>query len=262
MPGLNSNPLEKLAVVYRGKAKTLHTTADPDRLILEFRDDASAFNGRRVEALAGKGAINNQINHFVMQQLQAAGIVTQLERLLSADHALVKKLTMLPVECVVRNRAAGALCRRLAIAEGQVLNPPLFELFLKNDALDDPLINEFYGYTFGWITPEQYEQMKQLSFQINALLVPLFEQADLLLVDYKLEFGLLRGELVLGDEISPDNCRLWDKKSGNKLDKDRFRQELGHVVESYREIAQRLGIELDYAVVGLTGFEPATPDTP
>lgn len=236
--------MEKLAVVCRGKAKTLYTTADPHRLILEFRDNTSAFNGRRVEALAGKGAINNQINHFIMQRLQAAGIATQLERLLSADQALVKKLTMLPVECVVRNRAAGALCRRLAIAEGQVLNPPLFELFLKSDALDDPLINEFYGYTFGWITPEQYRQIKQLSFQINALLVPLFEQADLLLVDYKLEFGLLGEQIVLGDEISPDNCRLWDKKSGNKLDKDRFRQDLGHVVESYLEIAQRLGIEV------------------
>jgi phosphoribosylaminoimidazole-succinocarboxamide synthase len=236
--------MKKLAVVYRGKAKTLYTTADPHRFILEFRDDTSAFNGRRVEALAGKGALNNQINHFIMQRLQGAGIATQLERLLSADHALVKKLTMLPVECVVRNRAAGGLCRRLAIAEGQLLNPPLFELFLKNDDLDDPLINEFYGYTFGWITPEQYEQIKQLSFQINALLVPLFQQADLLLVDYKLEFGLLGDQIVLGDEISPDNCRLWDKKSGNKLDKDRFRQDLGDVIKSYLEVAQRLGIDL------------------
>lgn len=234
--------MQKLATLYHGKAKTVYTTSDDNYLIVEFRDDISAFNGRQLEALPGKGALNNQISYFIMQQLQMAGVPTQQERLLSANEVLVKRLAMLPVECVVRNRAAGGLCRRLALTEGTLLEPPLFELFLKNDELDDPLINEFYGYTFGWITPEQYQRIRTLSLQINTLLTALFNKAGLLLVDYKLEFGLFKNEIVLGDEISPDNCRLWDLNNQQKLDKDRFRQQLGEVLESYQMIADRLGV--------------------
>ncbi|MGL5297561.1 MAG: phosphoribosylaminoimidazolesuccinocarboxamide synthase, partial [Plesiomonas sp.] len=151
---------------------------------------------------------------------------------------------MVPVECVIRNRAAGSLVRRLGVQEGMELNPPTFEMFLKNDALHDPMVNEYHCRSFGWVTDEQLDRMKELSFKINAVLQALFADAGLILVDYKLEFGLFHGEIVLGDEFSPDGCRLWDKDTLKKLDKDRFRQGLGGVIEAYEEVAQRLGIEL------------------
>ena len=150
---------------------------------------------------------------------------------------------MIPVECVVRNVAAGSLVRRLGVEEGKTLNPPTFEFFLKNDALHDPMVNEYHIEAFGWATREQIEQMKALTFKVNSVLKSLFEQAGLLLVDYKLEFGVFDGQLVLGDEFTPDGCRLWDAKTREKLDKDRFRQGLGGVVEAYKEVGQRLGVQ-------------------
>ena len=186
--------------------------------------------------------VNNRFNHFIMTRLKEAGIPTQLDRLLSDNESLVKKLDMIPVECVVRNVAAGSLVRRLALKKVK-LNPPTFEFFLKNDALHDPMVNEYHIQAFGWATKEQIEQMKTLTFKVNAVLKSLFEQAGLILVDYKLEFGVCDGELVLGDEFTPDGCRLWDAKTREKLDKDRFRQGLGGG-EAYREVAQRLGVQL------------------
>ncbi|WP_341501420.1 phosphoribosylaminoimidazolesuccinocarboxamide synthase [Gallaecimonas sp. GXIMD4217] len=237
--------MEKRAELYRGKAKSVYTTDNPDYLILHFRNDTSAFDGEKVEQLARKGMVNNKFNHFIMNKLEEAGVPTQVESLLSDEEALVKKLDMIPVECVVRNIAAGSLCRRLGVEEGQDLNPPTFELFLKNDALHDPMINESHCVAFGWATLEQLARMKELTFKVNAVLKQLFDDAGMLLVDYKLEFGLFKGEIVLGDEFSPDGCRLWDKETRNKLDKDRFRQGLGGVVEAYEEVAQRLGVKLD-----------------
>ena len=235
--------MEKRTELYRGKAKSVYTTDDPDRLILLFRNDTSAFDGKKIEQLERKGMVNNRFNAFIMQKLQAAGIPTQFDQLLSDTECLVKKLDMVPVECVVRNYAAGSLIKRLGIEEGKELLPPTFELFLKDDAKGDPFINESHVVTFGWATAEQLQRMKQLTQQVNDILKQLFDDAGLLLVDFKLEFGLFKGEVVLGDEFSPDGCRLWDKASGKKMDKDRFRQDLGNVIEAYREVGERLGVD-------------------
>ncbi len=236
--------MEKRAELYRGKAKTVFTTDDDNLLILQFRNDTSAFDGEKVEQLDRKGMVNNRFNHFIMSKLEQAGIPTQVEALLSDTESLVKKLEMIPVECVVRNRAAGSLVRRLGVQEGLALTPPTFELFLKNDALHDPMINESHAIAFGWATESQLNTMKTLTFKVNDVLTRLFDEAGLILVDYKLEFGVANGEIVLGDEFSPDGCRLWDKATMQKMDKDRFRQGLGNVVEAYEEVASRLGVEL------------------
>src|SRR5690554_3933432 len=182
--------MQKRDELYRGKAKTVFTTENPDYLILEFRDDTSAFDGEKVEQLARKGMVNNKFNHFIMEKLAAAGIPTQMEKLLSDTECVVKKLDMIPVECVVRNLAAGSLVRRLGVQEGLELNPPTFELFLKNDALHDPMINESHVETFGWASAAQMAEMKRLTFAVNDVLKPLFADAGMLLVDYKLEFGV------------------------------------------------------------------------
>lgn len=237
--------MEKRTELYRGKAKTVFTTDNPDRLILEFRNDTSAFDGEKVEQLDRKGMVNNKFNNFIMSKLEAAGIPTQLDQVLSDTETLVKKLAMIPVECVIRNYAAGSLVRRLGVTEGQQLNPPTFEQFLKNDALHDPMINESLAISFGWATAEQLAKMKELTFKVNQVLQALFDEAGMLLVDFKLEFGVdSAGNIVLGDEFSPDGCRLWDKETRKKLDKDRFRQGLGGVVEAYEEVASRLGVPL------------------
>jgi phosphoribosylaminoimidazole-succinocarboxamide synthase len=235
--------MEKRTELYRGKAKTVFTTDDPERLILQFRNDTSAFDGERIEQLDRKGMVNNKFSNFIMQKLEAAGIPTQLDRVLSDTETLVKRLTMIPVECVMRNFAAGSLVRRLGVSEGLALNPPTFEQFLKNDALHDPMVNESLAISFGWATAEQLATMKALTVQVNQVLSALFDKADLMLVDFKLEFGVdAHGTIVLGDEFSPDGCRLWDKTTKKKLDKDRFRQGLGGVVEAYEEVAARLGL--------------------
>ncbi len=236
--------MQKQKELYAGKAKSVYTTEDPDRLILHFRNDTSAFDGGKIEQLARKGMVNNRFNAFIMAQLEAAGISTHHDKLLSDDESLVKNLEMFPIECVVRNIAAGSICRRLGVEEGIDLTPPTFEFFLKNDELHDPMINEYHIESFGWAGAADVTKMKSLTFQVNEVLKKLFSDAGLLLVDYKLEFGLFKGEVILGDEFTPDGCRLWDAKTRNKLDKDRFRQGLGGVVEAYEEVAHRLGVEL------------------
>ena len=237
--------MQKKEELYRGKAKTVFLTDSEDKLVLFFRNDTSAFDGERIEQLERKGEVNNKFNHFIMQKLEAAGIQTQVEDLLSDTECLVKKLDMIPVECVVRNIAAGSMVKRLGVEEGLVLNPPTFEFFLKNDALHDPMVNDYHITAFEWATQEQIDEMKRLTFAVNNVLKPLFEEGGMLLVDYKLEFGLDKhGNVVLGDEFTPDGCRLWDKETRKKLDKDRFRQGLGSVVESYIEVAKRIGLDL------------------
>lgn len=237
--------MEKRTELYRGKAKTVFTTDHPERLILQFRNDTSAFDGQRIEQLERKGMVNNKFNNFIMHKLEQHGIPTQLLEVLSDTETLVKKLKMIPVECVIRNFAAGSLVRRLGVTEGQPLNPPTFEQFLKNDALHDPMVNESIAMSFGWATAEQLAEMKRLTYRINEILSALFADAGMMLVDFKLEFGVdAEGNIVLGDEFSPDGCRLWDQATKKKLDKDRFRQGLGGVVEAYEEVAARLGIVL------------------
>lgn len=237
--------MEKRELLYTGKAKSVYTTDDPERLVILFRNDTSAFDGKKVEQLDRKGMVNNKFNAFIMEKLAAAGIPVHQEKLLSDTESLVKRLTMIPVECVVRNYAAGSLVRRLGVEEGRELSPPTFELFLKNDALGDPMVNEYHVRSFGWATEEQLARMTELSFKINDILKQLFAGGNMLLVDFKLEFGLFHGEVVLGDEFSPDGCRLWDKDTRKKLDKDRFRQGLGGVVEAYEEVGHRLGLQFD-----------------
>lgn len=234
--------MEKREQLYAGKAKSIFKTDDPDHLIMLFRNDTSAFDGKRIEQLDRKGMVNNKFNAFIMGKLQEAGIPTHFVKLLSDTEVLVKTMQMIPVECVVRNLAAGSLVRRLGVQEGQELNPPTFELFLKNDALGDPMVNESHVQSFGWATPEQLARMKELTFKINDVLKALFAEGNMLLVDFKVEFGLHKGEVILGDEFSPDGCRLWDKDTREKLDKDRFRQNLGNVVESYELVGKRLGL--------------------
>jgi len=237
--------MEKKAELYAGKAKSVYTTDEDDKLILHFRNDTSAFDGEKVEQLERKGMVNNKFNAFIMQKLEEAGVETHQIKLLSDEESLVKKLDMIPIECVVRNIATGSLVRRLGVEDGMDLNPPTFEFFLKNDELHDPMVNDYHIRTFGWATDEEVVKMKELTFKVNDVLKQLFLDAGMLLVDYKLEFGRYQGRVVLGDEFTPDGCRLWDKDSRKKLDKDRFRQGLGGVVEAYEEVAHRLGVKLD-----------------
>lgn len=235
---------QQLAEIATGKAKSVYETDNGKELILLFRDDTSAFDGAKTEKLAGKGKVNNAINSYLMSFLQDNGINTHFIRQLSATETLVRRLEMLPVEFVVRNRAAGSLCKRLGIERGKVLEPPIFELFYKDDSLGDPMINLAHIRTFGWAREHDIEQGQATSARINQLLSDLFLKAGIILVDYKLEFGLCDGELLLGDELTPDGCRLWDSDTQDILDKDRFRQELGDVVHSYAIVAKRLGINV------------------
>ena len=237
--------MEKRQELYAGKAKSVFKTDDPDKMVLVFRDDTSAFDGKKVEQLDRKGMVNNKFNAFIMSKLQEAGIPTHFEKLLSDTECLVKCLDMMPIECVVRNVAAGSLCRRLGVEEGLVLNPPTFELFLKNDALGDPMINEAHVESFGWAKAEDLAKAKELTYKVNDVLKALFAEGGMTLVDYKLEFGLFKGEVVLGDEFSPDGWRLWDAETNEKLDKDRFRQGLGGVIEAYEDVGRRIGIDFD-----------------
>ncbi len=236
--------MQKKQELYSGKAKSVFATDDNDYVVLSFRDDTSAFDGEKVEQLSRKGEVNNKFNAFIMQYLSDNGIPTHFEKLLNDTESLVKNMQMMPVECVVRNVASGSLVRRLGVEDGMELTPPVFEFFLKNDALHDPMINEYHIETFGWAKSEDISKMKELTFKVNELLKKLFVDAGMILVDYKLEFGLFNGQVYLGDEFSPDGCRLWDVETRKKLDKDRFRQGLGGVIEAYIEVAQRIGVDI------------------
>jgi phosphoribosylaminoimidazole-succinocarboxamide synthase len=238
--------MQKEQLLYTGKAKSVYSTTDPRYVIVEFRNDISAFNALKLAKLPRKGMVNNYINAFIMEHLKAAGLAVDFERILDDTHCLVKRLQMLPLEAIVRNIATGSLTKRLGIESGRTLSPPLFEFFLKNDALGDPLITEDHIATFNWATPDQVREIRQKTLQINSILQPLFDKADIKLVDFKVEFGLFDGQLTLGDEISPDGCRLWDKTTNEMLDKERFRQDLGEVVEHYEEVARRLGVKLPH----------------
>ncbi len=235
-------------LLYSGKAKSVFLTDDKSKLLIEFRNDTSAFDGEKVAQLDRKGAVNNRFNAFIMQHLEREGIATHFDRLLSDTDSVVKRLEMIPVECVVRNVAAGSLCRRLGFEEGVDLVPPTFEFFLKNDALHDPMINEYHAQAFGWASAAEIESMKAQTFRVNEILSRLFADAGMILVDFKLEFGRFESRVILGDEFTPDGCRIWDQSTRKKLDKDRFRQGLGSVVESYEEVAHRLGIDLEAPV--------------
>lgn len=230
--------------LYSGKAKSVYTSDRDDALVLHFRNDTSAFDGEKIEQLDRKGMVNNKFNAFIMGHLESQGVKTHFLELLSDDEALVRKLDMFPIECVVRNVAAGSICKRLGVEDGINLTPPTFEFFLKNDALHDPMINEYHIESFGWANSQDIAIMKEETFKVNVILSKLFADAGMTLVDFKLEFGRDDNGIYLGDEFTPDGCRIWDAETREKLDKDRFRKGLGGVVEAYEQVAQRLGLDL------------------
>ncbi|HPP38552.1 MAG TPA: phosphoribosylaminoimidazolesuccinocarboxamide synthase [Thermosynergistes sp.] len=233
--------MTKGELLYEGKAKKLYATDDPALCIMEYKDELTAFNALKKATMAGKGRLNNLISSKIFEHLNASGFPTHFIRRLDELNQLVKRVTIVPLEVVVRNLTTGSICKRLGVQEGMRLPRPLVEFYLKNDALGDPLVLEDHALLFGWATEEELYRMKKLALDVNKALSELFEKLNIFLVDFKLEFGKDRdGNLVIADEVSPDTCRLWDRTSGDRLDKDRFRKDMGNVLEAYEEIWRRL----------------------
>lgn len=233
--------MEKRELLYEGKAKKVYRTDDEQLLIVSYKDDATAFNGEKRGTILGKGAINNRVTNHLMQVLEREGIPTHFVRELSDTETLVKKVGIVPLEVIVRNIAAGSLAKRLGLPEGTRMNSTVLEYCYKNDALGDPLVNEYHIFAMGFATRGELARMADLALQIDRILTDHFKEVGIELIDFKLEFGKLAdGTLVLADEISPDTCRFWDSATGEKLDKDRFRRDLGDVEGAYREIRRRL----------------------
>lgn len=231
-------------LLYEGKAKRVYLTGDPTKLIVEFKDDATAFDGKKRGTIQGKGECNNRISEVFFGLLGKAGIPTHFIRTLSPTETLAERVTIIPVEVVVRNIAAGSLAKRLGLPEGTGLSRVVLEFYYKRDDLGDPMINEYHIAALNLAASEQMDEVKRLSLRTNEVLRPFLEERDLLLVDFKLEFGLDHGgRLLLADEISPDTCRYWDRSSMEKLDKDRFRRDLGGVEDAYREVLRRVTLQ-------------------
>ena len=228
--------MEKLEKLYEGKAKILYNTPDPGLLVQYFKDDASAFDGKKKGTIVDKGVMNNHMSSKIFEYLENEGVETHFVKTLNDREMLVKKLDIIPVEVVLRNVAAGSLCKRLGIEEGRVLEKPILEFFYKSDPLGDPMINECHVDVFGWATKEEVEILKSEGLKINNLMIKFFKERNIRLVDFKLEFGRHKGKVFLGDEISPDGCRLWHWDTNEKMDKDRFRFNLGNVEEKYQEV--------------------------
>ena len=239
-------PMNRRRRIYEGKAKVLYEGPEPGTLIQHFKDDATAFNAKKHEVIDGKGVLNNRISEFVFQHLNEIGVPTHFIRRLNMREQLIREVEIVPLEVVVRNVAAGSLSQRLGIEEGTQLPRSIIEFYYKNDALNDPMVSEEHITAFGWASPQDLDDIVNLTIRVNDFLSGLFLGAGIKLVDFKLEFGRLWENdymrIVLADEISPDNCRLWDAATGDKLDKDRFRRDMGGVIEAYSEVAKRLGI--------------------
>lgn len=233
--------MKKLEQLYEGKAKKVFATDDPELYIVDYKDDATAFNGEKKGTIMGKGVINNRVTNFLMQKLEKEGVPTHFVQELSERETLVKKVTIVPLEVIIRNIAAGSFSKRYGVPEGTVLKCPSLEFSYKDDALGDPLINEYHVLSIGIATREEMDTITQYAFKVNEVLKAFFLTLDIELVDFKLEFGKLSdGTIVLADEISPDTCRFWDVHTHEKLDKDRFRRNLGGEVEAYQEILHRM----------------------
>ncbi len=235
--------------IYEGKAKILYEGPEAGTLIAHFKDDATAFNNQKRGQIEGKGVLNNRISEFLMTRIEAIGIPTHFIKRLNMREQLVRKVEIIPLEMVCRNVAAGTICKRLGLKEGEKLPRPIIEYYLKDDDLGDPLVSEDHISAFGWAAPQEMDDMIAMTFRVNDFLSGLFGAIGIQLIDFKLEFGRqFEGEMmrvILADEISPDSCRFWDVQSKRKLDKDRFRQDLGDVPEAYAEIARRLGVLKD-----------------
>ncbi|MCT4619310.1 MAG: phosphoribosylaminoimidazolesuccinocarboxamide synthase [Marinisporobacter sp.] len=233
--------MEKLAMLYEGKAKKVFKTNDEKRYIVEYKDDATAFNGVKKGTIHDKGIVNNKMSALLFKILEEKGVPTHFEELLSDREMLVKAVKILPLEVIIRNVAAGSLSKRLGIEEGKELKETVLEFCYKNDELGDPIINDYHVYAMELATKEQVEKVKEYTFKVNEVLKGFFLEKGLKLIDFKLEFGLFEGKVILADEISPDTCRLWDAETNEKMDKDRFRRDLGNVEETYQAVLKRLG---------------------
>jgi phosphoribosylaminoimidazole-succinocarboxamide synthase len=231
---------QKLEMFYEGKAKKLYSTSDPDRIIQYFKDDATAFNAKKRGTIEAKGVINNRMSELFFTLLEGEGVATHFIRRLSEREMLCRRLEIIPVEIVVRNIVAGSMAKRLGREEGETLPRPVVEYYYKSDPLDDPLITADHAVVFGWATAEELKQIDALALRVNDVLKRLLDERDVILVDLKLEFGRNHGKILLGDEICPDTCRFWDKATRQKLDKDRFRRDLGGVEEAYQEMLRRV----------------------
>ena len=233
--------MEKNELLYEGKAKKVFATDDPNVVLVSYKDDATAFNGLKKGTISGKGAINNRVTNYMMELLEKEGVKTHLVKELSDRETLVKKVTIVPLEVIIRNISAGSFAKRYGVEEGIVFAEPTIEFSYKNDDLGDPLINDYHALALGLATKEEIETIKSMAFKVNDVMKAFFKNLKVDLVDFKLEFGKTAdGEIVLADEISPDTCRFWDSETHEKLDKDRFRRDMGNVEDAYKEMMKRI----------------------
>ncbi len=232
--------VRKLRMIYEGKAKKVYRTDDPDLYIQHFKDDATAFNAKKRGTIVGKGVMNNRISERLFRLLESEGVPTHFVERLNDRDMLIKRLEIVPVEVVIRNVIAGSMSKRLGIPEGTKAGRPILEFYYKKDELDDPLINDDTAIALGWATAEEVKTIRKMARKVNSVLRKFFDGRGIILVDFKLEFGRHRGEILLGDEICPDTARLWDKKTSEKMDKDRFRMDLGRIEEAYQEVLRRV----------------------
>ena len=235
--------MEKKELLYEGKAKKVFTTEYPDVLIVSYKDDATAFDGQKKGTIVGKGAINNRMTNHVFKLLEAEGVPTHLIEEINDRETAVKKVEIVPLEVIVRNFSAGSFAKKLGMEEGIELKCPTLEFSYKNDDLHDPFINDYYALALGLATEEEIQTISRYAFKVNKVMRHYFDSLGIELIDFKIEFGRYHGQIILADEVSPDTCRLWDKETHEKLDKDRFRRDLGHVEDAYQEVFRRLGIE-------------------
>lgn len=232
--------MKKIEQIYEGKAKKVYATDNKDYVIVDYKDDATAFNGQKKGTIVGKGVVNNKVSNHFFKLLEQHGIPTHFVEQLSDRETVVKSVEIVPVEVIIRNKAAGSFSKRVGIEEGTQLACTILEYSYKNDELGDPLINSYYVRALGLATDEEMEKIKTYSFKVNEVLTAYLKDLGVELIDFKLEFGRFKGDIILADEISPDTCRFWDIETGKKLDKDRFRRDLGDVEEAYKEIITRL----------------------
>lgn len=235
--------MKKVDLLYEGKAKKVFTTEDPDILIVDYKDDATAFDGQKKGTIVGKGAINNRMTNHVFRLLEKEGIPTHYVEELSDRETAVRKVEIVPLEVIIRNITAGSFAKKMGVEEGIVLKRPTLEFSYKNDELHDPFINKYYALSLELATEEEIETITRYAFKVNEVMKKYFDSLGIDLVDFKIEFGRFHGQIILADEVSPDTCRLWDKETHEKLDKDRFRRDLGNVEDAYNEVFRRLGIE-------------------
>ena len=234
--------MEKKELLYEGKAKKVYTTEDPDILIVSYKDDATAFNGLKKGTIVGKGAINNRMTNHIFGLLEKEGVPTHLVKELDDRETAVKKVEIVPLEVIIRNFSAGSFAKKMGMEEGIQFKCPTLEFSYKNDDLGDPFINSYYALALGLATQEEIDAITKYAFKVNEVMQKYFASLNIELIDFKIEFGRFHGDVILADEVSPDTCRLWDKDTHEKLDKDRFRRDMGNVEDAYQEVFRRLGI--------------------